>query len=86
MKNGTQILTDTFNEHLRRHCNAAGIPYHSSHKIRFCTASMLYKNGMPLQEIQRLLGHTTLSMTMHYLRLVDPNDSTKDIMCNALNL
>lgn len=57
----------TFNRHLKKCCDELGIEYRSSHKLRFSTASIMYKNGMEDTELQKLLGHTTLSMTRHYL-------------------
>ncbi len=84
MQNGKQLLCDTFNEHLRKHCKAIGIPPRSSHKIRFTVASILYTKGVPLTSLQRLLGHTTVAMTMHYLRQVTPMEETVDIMAKAL--
>ena len=84
MQNGKQLLCDTFNEHLHKHCKAIGIPPRSSHKIRFTVASILYSKGVPLTSLQRLLGHTTVAMTMHYLRQVTPMEETVDIMAKAL--
>ena len=45
----------------------AGVPYLSSHKIRFTGASMLYNAGVKAIDIQPLLGHSTLAMTEHYI-------------------
>ena len=85
MIDGKQLSCPTFNEHLKRCCIALNIPYYSSHIIRFTAASILCATGVPLNYIQRLLGHTTLAMTIHYLRSVSDEDSMADIMCNALN-
>lgn len=84
MCNGSQLLTDTFNEHLRRHCCSIGIKPRSSHKIRFTVASILFSQGVELTALQQLLGHTTLSMTMHYIKQVTPLDNTIQIMSHAL--
>ncbi len=84
MQNGKQLLCDTFNEHLHRHCKAIGIPPRSSHKIRFTVASILYAKGVALTSLQKLLGHTTVAMTMHYLRQVTPMEDTVEIMVGAL--
>lgn len=65
---GAPFRTDCFDRALKRHCKQAGIPYHSSHKIRFFNASLLYINDVPLKDIQYYLGHTTQAMTEHYLR------------------
>ncbi|MFA9466395.1 MAG: tyrosine-type recombinase/integrase, partial [Velocimicrobium sp.] len=66
MHDGKQLTTVTFNRHLKKFCNEAGIPYRSSHKIRFTVASVLHKNGVPDTILQEWLGHTQLSMTLHY--------------------
>jgi len=84
MKNGRQLLTDTFNEHLHKYCHAVGIKGRSSHKIRFTVASILYSDGMPLTSLQKLLGHTNTAMTLHYIRQVTPIEETTEIMCSAL--
>lgn len=84
MQNGKQLLTDTFNEHLKKYCVEVGIKPRSSHKIRFTNASILYDNGMPLASLQNLLGHTSSAMTLHYIRSVTPAETTKQIMFSAL--
>lgn len=50
---GKLMLTDTFNEYLKKYCNAAGVPYYSSHKIRFSSCSLLY-DGKTLHKYQHL--------------------------------
>lgn len=67
MYEGRPLTTETFNRRLKKYCNAVGIPYLSSHKIRFTGASMLYNAGVKPIDIQPLLGHSTLSMTEHYI-------------------
>lgn len=84
MQNGKQLLSDTFNEYLKKYCIEVGIKPRSSHKIRFTNASILYDSGMPLANLQSLLGHTTSAMTLHYIRPVTPTETTKQIMMSAL--
>lgn len=84
MKDGRQLFGDTFNEHLRKACYETGLPPRSSHKIRFTVASILYAKGVPLTSLQKLLGHTTVAMTLHYLRQVTPMEETVNIMAGAL--
>lgn len=84
MQNGKQLLADTFNEYLKKYCLECNIKPRSSHKVRFTVASILYNKGVPLQSLQKLLGHTTTAMTLHYLRQVTPMDETVDIMRMAL--
>lgn len=61
------ILTTTFNNRLRKYCNEAGVPYQSSHKIRFYIASTAY-NGENLAQISKMMGHSQVNTTLHYLR------------------
>ena len=68
MHDGHVINTTIFNRHLRAACEKLNIPYRSSHQIRFTNAYRLYAGGVPLPELSRMMGHTTLTMTMHYLR------------------
>lgn len=62
------ISTNKINAHLKKYCEGAGVPYYSSHKFRFYGATQMYARGIALSTIQRNLGHSTLQMTMHYLR------------------
>lgn len=42
MRDGRQLIPNTFNEELQRVCNTLGIKYRSSHQIRFTVATLLY--------------------------------------------
>ena len=85
MPHGKLMLTDTFNEHLKKYCNECGIPYYSSHKIRFTTASNLY-NGKNLTQVSRALGHSQIATTLHYFRNVDCEDDLLEQMENAFKI
>ena len=80
MRNGKQLLTDTFNEELRKVCNNLGIKYRSSHQIRFTVATLLYSNGVPINELSNLLGHADTAITWHYIRKQEATDSTIQTM------
>ena len=67
MHRGRPLTTDTFNDRLKKYCGAVGIPYLSSHKIRFTNASILRDEGVDPIDIQPLLGHSNLAMTQHYI-------------------
>ena len=43
------------------------------HKIRRTTATHLWKRGMPVEEIQILLGHESLDTTMIYTNVSREN-------------
>lgn len=62
------IYTNKFNEHLKKYCEAAGVPYRSSHKIRFYAVSQMYDMGMAEKDIMALAGHSNVSTTRHYNR------------------
>ena len=81
MPNGRPIITLTFNKRLKKYCKDAGVPYHSSHKIRFYAASTAY-DGENLASISRMMGHKHLSTTLHYLRDVDQSNDCSDVFRN----
>lgn len=84
MHKGNQLSTITFNRHLKKYCEEAGIPYKSSHKIRFTVASLLYKNGVPDTKLQEWLGHAQLAMTLHYLRNITHEEDAFNAMTAIL--
>ena len=73
---GKPLTTVTFNRRLKKCCTDLEIEYRSSHKLRFSTASILYQNGVSAPELQKMLGHSTLPMTQHYLRNIASDDKT----------
>lgn len=80
IRNGQPLATVTFNRRLKKCCKELGIEYRSSHKLRFSTVSIMYKNGMEDTELQKLLGHTSLTMTHHYLRNITSQEETASKM------
>ncbi|BCJ96819.1 hypothetical protein acsn021_43880 [Anaerocolumna cellulosilytica] len=80
IRNNKTLATVTFNRRIKKCCTELGIEYRPSHKVRFSTASILFKNGVGAPELQKMLGHTTLTMTSHYLRSVTPADETIEKM------
>ncbi|MFI3214919.1 MAG: site-specific integrase [Eubacteriales bacterium] len=84
MRDGKQLLGDTFNEHLKRVCNELGIRYRSSHQIHFTVATMLYENGLTVNELSPLLGHSDTRTTWHYIRQKRPDENTTRKMLQAL--
>ncbi|MBO4395902.1 MAG: site-specific integrase, partial [Eubacterium sp.] len=78
---GKPIITTTFNKRLKKYCGEVCIPYRSSHKIRFYAASTAY-NGENLPVVSRLMGHSQISTTMHYLRDVIQDNNYADAFQN----
>ena len=58
-----------FDSRLRRYCRKIGMIEKSPHDIRRTTLTNLYYLGMPLKDIQKFAGHTTLKQTMDYIRI-----------------
>lgn len=85
VRNGEQLNENTFNTRLKTYCKECGVTYRSSHKIRFCGASILYEMGVSLTELKELLGHTNIQMTLHYLRRVKPKGNVVQIMNDAFS-
>ena len=50
---------------------AAGIGHVTPHQLRHTLATQAINNGMSLEAIAALLGHTSMSMTMTYARISD---------------
>lgn len=78
---GRVMTTDSFNRRLKKYCKEAGVPYHSSHKIRFYNASTAY-DGKNLVTISKLMGHTMVETTLHYLRDVSQDDTSNEAFQN----
>ena len=70
MLNNKQLYTNSFNDYLNRRCMEIGVTPRTSHKIRFTVASILFLDGMNISDLQKLLGHTSINMTMHYIRKI----------------
>jgi integrase len=51
---------------LHRACDRAGIPRVGWHALRHTFATLLCQRGVPLRNVQALLGHTTIVMTSRY--------------------
>lgn len=52
-----------------RACNTANIRHIGWHTLRHTFASRLVSEGVPLNVVQELMGHSTITMTMKYAHL-----------------
>lgn len=69
-----RIGTCTIEEMIRKsgkHCNIEAYP----HKFRRTTATNAVKKGMPIEQVQKLLGHSSLNTTQIYVQV--SNDDVK---------
>lgn len=84
MHKGRPLTTDTFNRYLKKYTTAVNIPYRSSHQIRFSSASILSQVGhVSLENLRKLMGHSTTRMTEHYANNSISNVSNTGI-CEAV--
>ena len=63
-KFGRRIRGMSFSRQLRKICHRLGLPEKSCHAIRKTYCSQLLNAGMPLPEVQHLLGHTSPRTTL----------------------
>lgn len=61
--NENSFKTIAYNNYLRYLKRKFNI---SSHKLRHARARHLLSKGLPLEAVARILGHTSINMTMHY--------------------
>jgi integrase len=60
---GGPLSGSTLVHALHRHCAKAGLPAIRVHDLRHTTASLMVAAGIPLRDVQEVLGHTTLAIT-----------------------
>lgn len=57
--------------HVKVICRRAGLPEVTFHALRHSAASILLAEGVPMEIIRQVLGHTRVSMSGHYARAED---------------
>lgn len=83
-RDGKRITSIRIASILRKYASYNGVPLKSSHKIRKTYASNLHKNGVPLDCIREMLGHTSLATTLDYLFNPLTENETYDLISKAL--
>jgi site-specific recombinase XerD len=56
---------------LKQHCQAAGVRF-SCHQLRHTFGRRLSENGLPIDSLAKLLGHSRLETTQRYIDGADP--------------
>jgi integrase/recombinase XerD len=64
-----QLTTSALAQAFRRYCNDRGVPHANIHRLRHNFAKIWIRNNGNHFTLQRMLGHSTLDMTRHYVRL-----------------
>lgn len=67
MYNDKPLDTTQFNRWLKRFCKAAGVEYHSSHKIRFTNITRMIDGNISVPRTQKAAGHLLSETTHHYV-------------------
>lgn len=67
-KGGGRIPYDTANDAIGRAIKRAGVPHGTPHDLRHSYARLMIEAGVPVTTVQSQLGHTSLIMTMRYVR------------------
>ena len=71
-RDGSRIKPSTVSQRVRTIARRAGVTLHSVHQFRHSCASDLLAAGASLAEVQRILGHASVSTTVRYLHIADP--------------
>ena len=84
MRDGERITARQIEYVLEKYAERQGIAIKSSHKIRKTYASILATNGVSLDFIREMLGHSSLSTTLGYIYNPLTESETYDLISKAL--
>lgn len=84
MRNGSRLTSRQIAYVLEKYAERQGMRTKSTHKMRKTYASMLAANGVPLDAIRELLGHSDLQTTLGYIYNPLTDTETASLIENAL--
>lgn len=85
-RKGTPVKNSTYDSALFKICDKAGIPRFSMHILRHTFATRCIEGGMRPKTLQKILGHSNISITMNLYVHVTETEKHKeiDLVANAL--
>lgn len=84
VRDGERITSKRIQAINNRYAKRTGKKLMSSHTVRRTYASTLHRNGVPLKYIQEQLGHSSIATTERYIYSVETEQSTYNMISNAL--
>ena len=83
-RNGERLTSRQIAYVLEKYAERQGVQTKSTHKMRKTYASLLASNGVPLDAIRELLGHSDLQTTLGYIYNPLTDTETADLIAKAL--
>lgn len=71
-KSGKRLSGQSISWIAHRLARQAGVPMVSLHQFRHTCATDLLEGGTPLPQVQKMLGHATVTTTLRYTQITDP--------------
>jgi len=84
MRDGERITSRQVVYVLEKYAERQGVIMKSTHKMRKTYASNLNANGVPLDCIREMVGHSNLSTTLEYIYNPLTEKETYDLIARAL--
>lgn len=73
-RSGQFIDSANFRRSWQRHLKKCGIPYRKFHACRATYCTMLCKAGVPLETASKLMGHSDISVTAQFYRMISTDE------------
>lgn len=86
-KNGVPTKNTSYDAHIRKIADKAGIEHFSMHTLRHTFATRCIEAGMKPKTLQKILGHSNINITMNlYVHVTDDEKKSEMKKLEALNI